>query len=583
MNRDRGLFRIIIVAVLLFLAFLQIKNLKNIARLQSEASNIAKEIKNISLNSEHKIVNENAQESNYIIPQGRTDSGDWLVWAMRTEPKTLNPVSVDKDIYQKWMTVPDVFEPLLNYDFDSSRLEPVLAESYEISEDGKQYTFKLRDDVYFSDGVPVTADDVIFTYQAIIDPKVDAANIAYLYQEVVNVEKLDARTVRFTVNKVHFKMLEILCFWETGVLPKHIYGYDDANDFNNYISNPVGSGPYVFEKWEQGRSISLVRNENYWGKKPALKKRVYQFVQNEVASVQAVKAGQVDMIMPTPEQYAALTSNSEFVKKYNCQAYWNPSTPFYYIAWNMRKEPFDDKLVRRAMTHMLNRQAVIDALMGGNGELISGPFYCKGIQYDQSIEPLEYSPAIAGELLDEAGWKDTDGDGYRDKNGKPLSFHFLYSANSLLYDGLAKVLKDAGAQIGIEIIADPLEWSILIGRINDRDFDSMAIGWGGDVEMDPYQGWHSSQAAGRGSNYWGYQNPEADRLIELGQQTLDYDERSAIFRKIHALINEAQPQTFLYARPEFRIIDKRFENVKSHTLGLNYNEWYVPRENQKYR
>jgi len=180
------------------------------------------------------------------------DEGDWLIWAMHVEPKTLSPISVDRDIYAKWITVRNIFESLLVYDWDQTKLVPWLAQSYEVSADGLEITFHLRQDIFFSDGVPVTSDDVIFTYETIINPEVDAADVANLYIDVEKVVKIDGRAVKFYMKRPYFKALEVVGFWDIGIFPKHIYEFTDPGLFNKRVSNPTGSGPYLFEKWDVG-------------------------------------------------------------------------------------------------------------------------------------------------------------------------------------------------------------------------------------------------------------------------------------------------------------------------------------------
>ena len=511
------------------------------------------------------------------------DEGDWLIWAFRVEPRTLNQISVDGDIYSRWITKPNIFEPLLVYDFDEVKLKPHLAQSYSISDDGLEITFRLRDDIYFSDGIAVTADDVIFTYETIINPKVDAANLANLYVDVEKAVKVDDRVVKFIMKRPHFKSLEVLSFWDIGIYPKHIYEFDDAEEFNQRRSDLVGSGPYLFEKWEVGREIVLRRNENYWGPKPKLKKVVYKFIPNTVASIQALRAGEVDLAIPEPEQFFDLVNDAQFGQYARRVSYWNPGVPFYYIGWNQDTVFFKDKRVRLAMTHMINRRQIVDSLLEGNGRIVTGPFYIKGKQNDPDIEPWPYDPNRAAELLDEAGWVDSDGDGVRDKGGVAFRFKFMYSSSSTLYQRLAKLLKDEAAKIGIELVAEPFEWSIVIGKLNDRDFDSMVMGWGGDILEDPYQVWHSSQIGNRGSNYVGFRNKEADAIIEEARRTFDESKRNKLYHKLHRILHEEQPYTFLFTRPTFRLIDKRFRNTNIHEMGFNYLEWYVPKGEQKYK
>ncbi len=512
------------------------------------------------------------------------DEGDWLVWAFRVEPKTLNNFSAENDIYAKWMTVPYIFEPLLFYNFDDLTMEPHLAKSYSISDDGLEITFVLRDDIHFSDGVPVTADDVIFTYETVMNPGVDAANIANLYIDVDHVERIDTRTVKFVMKRRHFKALENLSFWDFGILPKHEYKFDDPQEFNKRRSNPVGSGPFVFERWDSGRQIVLRRNENYWGPKPKLEKIVFKFITNVVAAIQSLRSGEVDMIIPEPDQFAELAADEQFTKDFRCLSFWSPGSPFYYIGWNQERVFFKDKRVRLAMTHVIDREKIIAELLKGHGETITGPFFIKGPVNDKSIEPWPYDPQHAKELLDEAGWTDSDGDGLRDKDGVTLRFKFMYSSDKVLYQRLSRLLKNEAAKIGVEVIPDPFEWSVVITKITAHDYDSMVMGWGGDVLEDPYQLWHSSQIENRGSNYVGFSNETADVLIEQGRQILDAGKRNELYRKLGRILHEEQPYTFLYARPTFRLLDKRYENVKIYkSLGVKYWEWHVPKERQRYK
>ena len=524
------------------------------------------------------------------------DEGDALVWASRVEPKTLNPISAENDVYSRWITRLNIFEPLLVYDFDSfatledktMKLKPWLAESYEISGDGLEITFRLRDDIHFSDGVPVTADDIIFTYETIINPAIDAANIANLYIDVERAVKVNDRVVKFFMKRPYFKALPILSFWDVGILAKHIYEFSDAAQFNKHISNPTGSGPYVFEKWDVGRQIVLRRNENYWGSKPKLKKIVYRFITNTLASVVALRNHEVDIIIPEPEQFANLVNDEQFNKEFYCLGYWNPGVPFFYIGWNQDTVFFRDKRVRLAMTYIINRQQIVEHLLEGEGSVITGPFYIKGNQNDPAIEPWPYDLAEAKQLLEKAGWVDSNGDGLRDKDGTAFRFKFMYSSDSALYNRLAIFLKDEAAKAGIEVVPDPLEWSVILGRLTNRQFEAYVAGWAGDTLEDPYKLFHSSQIPDLigdhgGCNYIGISSPQVDAIIEQARRTINDDERNKLYHRLHRILHEEQPYTFLFTRPSFRLVDRRFKNVIVHKLGLNYLEWYVPENEQRYK
>ena len=171
----------------------------------------------------------------------------------------------------------------------------------------------------------------------------------------------------------------------------------------------------------------------------------------------------------------------------------------------------------------------------------------------------------------------------RDKDGTAFRYKFMYSTASTLYDRLAKLLKDEMAKVGIEVIAEPYEWSVVITKVNDRDFEAMVMGWGGDILEDPYQIWHSSQIGNRGSNYVGFNNKETDAIIEEARRTIDDVKRNKLYYRLHRILHEEQPYTFLFTRPTFRLVDRRFENVNIHKMGFNYLEWYVPKEHQRYK
>jgi len=581
MNNRTGIFIFFLFLLLAIIVFLQISSMRQSDRFYERLNHFVATLKDIQ--SAEPIQDKKAS-ADLPMEEYAGDEGDWLVWAFRVEPKTLNQINVDSDIYSRWITVPDIFEPLLMYDYDEVVLKPWLAESYEVSDDGLELTFRLRDDIHFSDGAAITTDDVVFTYETIINPKVDGSNISQQFVDVDRVVKIDERVVKFYMKRPYFKSLQIAALtWDIGILPEHIYKFDDAEQFNKRVSEPVGSGPYVFEKWDVGSQIVLRRNENYWGAKPKLRKRVYKFITNVSACLQALRSGQVDMIIPTPEQFAEMVEDAEFNKKFRCLSYWTPWTPFFYMGWNIDTEFFKDRRVRLAMTHIVNRQHLVDYLLKGNASLISSPFYINGPDNDPDIEPWPWDLQRAGELLDEAGWIDSDGDGVRDKDGVPFRFKFTYAADNIIYQRLAKLFKDDAAKVGVAVVAEPYEWSVLLPKLSDRKFESMVMGWGGDILEDPYQIFHSSQIGNRACNYVGFRNSEADALMEQARVTLDDKERSRIFHRLHRILHDEQPYTFLFTRPIFRLVHPRFKNTKIHYLGLNYLEWYVPKEQQRYK
>ncbi|MCF7955277.1 MAG: peptide-binding protein [Phycisphaerae bacterium] len=509
------------------------------------------------------------------------DEGDWLVRCLSTEPSTLFPFLESATWSSRWIVSANIYESMIRYKPDEFVFEGHLAADFSISEDGLEIYFKLRDDIHFSDGVPITTDDVIFTFETITNPEVDCHSYANYFKDVERYERVNDREIKFYMKKVYFQSLGYL--GGIYIHPKHIYGFKDPKEFNNLRTNPIGSGPYVFEKWDVGSRVVLNRNGNYWGKKPNIEKRVFKFITNDIAAMQSLDAGEVDYLRPLPDQFAAKINDKAFNTRFHMLSYWAAeNTGYFWIGWNQRLPFFADKKVRRAMTHLIDRKGIKDhVLRSPDAEIPTGPFYIFGPQTNPDIESWPYDPEKAAALLDEAGWVDTDGDGVRDKDGVKFSFKYMIVAGTQLHQQVVKLVKDSAARVGIEVIPDPYEWSIFIQKVQDHKFDAVNMAWGGSVESDPYQIWHSSQIEG-GSNYISFNFPEADRLIEEARMTLDKDKRNALYHKFHSIIHDQQPYTFVYTRPEQRFLDKRFDNVTIHKLGIDELEWYVPTELQKY-
>jgi peptide/nickel transport system substrate-binding protein len=580
MNKRSGIFTFFLFSFLSVMILLQILSMIQSDRLYERLNHL---LGIMSSDSSFRAAQGQSKESpsGVSTKENPGDDGDWLVWNLDGEPENLNEIT-STSLYARDVTSGMIFESLLEYDPDTLTMRPLLAESYSVSKDGLEITIRIRKDVHFSDGHPLTADDVLFTYKTIINPGVDAASLASYYKDIDRVEKISDFEVKFIMKRTYFLSLEF-----TGgmsILPKHIYEFKDPNEFNKHISNPVGSGPYVFEKWDVGREIVLRRNENYWGAKRKLSKIVFRIITNDTAAVQAMRSKNIDYMRPMPAQYTELSNDKEFTKDVRCMSYWHPGVGYFYIGWNEDRPFFKDRNVRLAMTHLVDREKICKYLLNNpDAKIPTGPFYIYGKQNDPNIQPWPFDPEKAKKLLDESGWIDHDGDGIRDKNGVPFKFNYMISSGLSLHEQIGKLVKDEAAKAGIEVTLDPYEWSVFIQKLHDRQFDAVNLSWGGAVEEDPYQIWHSSQIGQGGSNYIGFNNAEADAIIEEARKTLDDDKRNALYHRFHKILHEEQPYTFVYTRPEQRFLDKRFENVIVHKLGVDEREWYVPKNKQLYK
>lgn len=582
MNNRSGWLTFSIFLFLAVLILLQGLSLKQADRLSIRLHSLIDNISDIAVSGRRiASLQTGSSSTDTIQDEYPGDDGDWLIWSLAVEPATLNDLHDSGGIASRWIVSGNIFQSLLEYDPDKFKLRPFIAESYEVSEDGLQIDFIIKKNVHFSDGHPLTADDVIFTYKTIINPKVDAASYANYYQNIKTVVKIDDLRVRFLMKEVYFKSLEFA--GGMPIFPKHIYEFDDAEKFNKHISNPVGSGPFAFEKWDVGQKIVLRRNENYWGKKPKIKKIIYKIITNDTAAIQSLRSGETDYLRPASDQFTDLAKDKTFKKDFYCLSYWTPAAGYFWIGWNQNKPFFKDLQVRLAMTHIIDREMICKSLLRNPDALVpTGTFYIFGPQSDPNIKPWPYDLEKAKELLDQAGWIDTDDDGVRDKNGVPFSFSYMIVGGTYLHEQIAKLVKDQAAKVGIDMSIDPYEWSVFIQKVQSREFDAVNMAWGSGLAGDPYQIWHSSQI-GTGSNYIGFDNPQADAIIEQARRTLDDDKRNKLYHRFHRILHEEQPYTFVYTRPEQRFLDKRFQNVIMHKLGLDPHEWYVPLAEQKYK
>ncbi len=537
------------------------------------------------------------------IPDFTPDQmGGTLHRCFNAEPQNLNPLT-GKDLYERYVNE-YVFEYLLERDLDTMELKSVLAERWEMSDDGRVITFHLKPEARFSDGHPLTADDVVFSYEAVKNPKIDCRSIASYLEDCERCEKVDDHTVRFVWKKTYFKTLE-----SSGnlfpILPKHIYERNVAADpedkagkvkpFNDLTQGFIGSGPYKFERWKTGQEIVLVRNKNYWGKPRAFDRIVIRIILEEQASVQAFLSGDLDDLAITPEWWVKLEKHPQRDAAFRMFRYMTPANGYSFIAWNHAKyrtvkgpdgedqtveEPhpiFSDPRVRLAMTHLVNRRALLKHLYCGIGRVATGPFYPPSPQSDPAIEPWPFDRAEALRLLAEAGWKDRDGDGWlENEKGERFSFEFSISAGTQLTRDLARILKEEFRRTGIDVRTTFIEWSVFVVKLDTRDFDAITLAWGGGgVENDPYQIWHSDQIANQGHDFISFRNAEADRLITEARGELDEDRRNALFHRFQRLLHEEQPYTFFIARESLRLVSTRIAGAKVHPLGMGTQEWWV--------
>lgn len=543
---------------------------------------------------------------------GKPAPGDWAVVRFEAEPDNLNALTSVTAVAHTALwgaNNSQVYELLMAYNSEDWDVTvPLLAEAAPVvSQDHLTYTFTIRDGVKWHDGQPFTADDVLFTFKAAACPLTDAAPVRSYLTDIADIQ-VEGRTVRFVMSKPNVynernlnNVLAIIpkhVFDENGLLDGFTYrdmigakGKSDpmvkdfADRFNHHAANraPIGTGPYKFEKWDTGREIVLTRNDQYWGKKPYLDKIVYRTITDYTAALTALKAGDID-IQPRllPQQYKEQTGGAGFDEQFETKVYAIPNQ--FQITWNNERPFFKDKKVRQAMTMLVDRESIIKTIRFGLGELGDSIFHPKSRDYDRNLKPWPFDPKRAAALLDEADWKDHDGDGIRDNNGMKFKFEFVVSSSSAVQKQISAVLKEELRKAGIEMTERLMELALMTETMKEHRFDASAIGFSKDLVQDPFQGWHSSSTKG-GSNYQNFKNAESDRLLEQARQEFDAEKRKRIYEQWQELIYDEQPVTFLYWQVEPAAYSKRFEGDEWLPLrpGYDLTSWWVPAARQKYK
>ncbi len=501
--------------------------------------------------------------------------GDTLVAGSIGDARTLIPILASDSASQDICGL--VFNGLVKYAPDLT-LVGDLAQRWDIKEGGLVIVFHLRKNVRWHDGVPFTAADVRFTYDTLIDPKVPTPYSGD-FERVQALEVLDDATV-----KVRYKepFSPGLASWGMWIMPKHLLESADWQT-TPFARHPIGTGPYRFRQWKTAESIELVANPDYFEHRPFVDRYFYRVIPDQATMFLELSTQHVDSTGLTPLQYRRQTDTPFFQRVYRKYRY--PSFGYTYLGYNLNDPKFADRRVRQALNYAINKDEIIDGILLGLGRVSTGPFPPESWAYNDTIKPAPYDPAKAKALLAEAGWVDTDADGWLDRHGQVFSFVLLTNQGNDPRQKAAEIIQRRLKEIGIRMEIRVIEWSAFLSQfIDTRNFEAILLGWGLSRDPDLFDIFHSSKTKKGEFNFVSYHNDEVDRLIEEGRRSFDQDQRKAIYRRIHELIYEDQPYTFLYVPDALPIVHARFRNVVATPIGIGYNliDWYVPGAEQRY-
>lgn len=491
----------------------------------------------------------------FAVPNNEAPKGGTFVRSLGGEPANLHPI-MSTDTYGS--RVHDLTtDSLLDRRATDWEWTPRLAEKWEVSKDGKIFTFYLRKNALWHDGKPVTAEDVKFSFDAIFEPKYQAAHLIPLYQNIEKIEVVNTHTVKAYAKEKYFKNFDAVA--ALTVVPKHVYS--DVEKSRKMTRTLIGSGPYKIEKFERGQKIVLKRNPDWSVAQDPYFKGAYnfetidlRFYKDENIEIERAKKGELDMVEMRAEAFVKKTSGNPwdktiFKKKVENEA---PKT-MSFIGWNLRKPIFQDRNVRIALAHLLNREEINKKFMYGFSDLATGPTYVKSEFASPKIKPLLFDPAKAQQLLSAAGWSDSDKDGVLDKEVSgtrvPFKFTLIYPNKDVekYFTLYQQDLKKAGINLELKY----LEWVSFVKMLDEGNFDSVAMAWGGGgLEWDPKQIWHSSSSVVGGSNFINYKNTEVDKLIDEARLTLDKKKRVVLLQKVYETIANDAPYAFMF-HPKF--------------------------------
>jgi len=502
--------------------------------------------------------------------------GDAIVVASIGDARTLLPILASDAASSDVAGM--IFNGLVKYDRDVKIIGD-LAESWEISPDGLEIIFHLRKNVRWHDGAPFTSKDVRFTYKKLIDPSVKTPYGAD-FERIEKLETPDDYTV-----KVKYKepFSPALSSWGMWIMPEHLLRNEDLNK-THFGRSPIGTGPYKFKSWRTGEKIELVANDDYFEGRPHINRYIYRIIPDESTIFLELQTKGVDLTVLTPLQFTRQTDNAFFKTSYRKFEY--PSFGYTYIGYNLSDPKFKDRRVRQAFNYAVNKDEIVSAIFFGLGRVTTGPFMIDSWAYNKDIRPVPFDPDKARLLLKEAGWADTDGDGWIEKDGDTFEFTILINQGNSERLRTAEMIQKYLASIGVKMKIRVLEWSTMINEfIDKRRFEAVLMGWFLSRDPDNYDIWHSSKTREGEFNFIGYKNGEVDALLEEGRRTFDETKRAEIYHRIHEAIYEDQPYMFLYSPEALPILSSRFRNVEVSPIGIGYNfiKWYVPKDEQRYR
>lgn len=526
------------------------------------------------------------------FPEAKT--GGTFTTRLSTYPRTLNRFRAASDLYTG-AVAENVIESLTSTDFETWDDVPSVAKNWNLSDDKLKVVFQMDERARWSDGTPVTAADVVFTWDTLFNEKLDTSSSRSYHEALKSWKKVDNLTVEFEFKRVDFQNVSRV--GGEGIMQKSVYSkgkFDD--DFNNLI---VGSGPYMFDakNSKKGRKVTLVRNKKWWARDLPRAKGMYNFdkviynvIEDDRVAFEAFKKGEASWYEFTAaglEIWSKEVVGKPLAANHQTLT-WPMANPSQWggIALNMRRAPTDDLRFRQALQKLFNYQLYCDKIFDGLQAPLLGPFGNYGEYGSPNRKVVAFDPDGAKKLLSEMGYTKADSDGvlYKEAGGAKqraeITIMFAYQP----HEKYLTIFKEDAKKVGLSVNLKFTEWAAASKLVDERKFDGFTMGWGGNPTPDPSQLWMSKFAdENASSNIPGFKSPEADKLIEESPAIFDKEKRLASYHKLEDIIVAAQPYLwrwqqknhyFVYNKDMLAVPSKIYKYSGSSLRGQPWIFWW---------
>ncbi len=472
-----------------------------------------------------------------------------LIVGQVAEPKSLDPAAVTA--VNDFRILVNLYEGLTRYKPGTLEVAPGLAESWEVSEDGTEYTFKLREGVTFHDGTPFNAEAVKFNFDRMLNEDHPFHNtgpfpLAFFFSSVEETTAVDETTVQFKLSAPYAPFLSNLAY-PTGLMVSPAAVEAGGADFGRA---PVGTGPFKFVEWRANEAVVIDRYEDYWGEPAGAQAVVFRPIEDANTRVAEMIAGGIDMMVEVPP-----TALSQFEGDgFNVVEQAGPH--LWFLILNAKEGPMADKKVRQAVNYAINKEAIVNDVLEGTADVAAGPTPpAFAWAYNESLQPYPYDPEKAKALLAEAG-----------AEGASLTFYVTEGGSGMLDPvAMGTAIQADLAAVGLDVSIETYEWNTFLGNVNpglEGKADMAEMAWmTNDPDTLPYLALRTDawpENGGFNSGY--YSNPEVDRLLEEARTAVDQEKRAELYKEMQAIVQEDAPWAFIANWKQNAVTNDRVEN-----------------------